>query len=188
MVITCFLVIAFCIRFPSDPLTLCQKQLAAAFMQLAIDNKTNVYPNVEGNSIKSFALIGSYIKNWETYITDYGYVPGLTADDPDDLVLMYLKKKTRRTWNGDHSPSIYSPQKWMVLPPGIYHNVFNLKPAYIPDPENYNNKFPEGGLLVETPEFRRRLQKTLGFLKENNRLYWENVIKEHTEFLNAVKE
>lgn len=71
----------------------------------------------------------------------------------------------------------------------IYHeNVFNLKPEYIPDPEHYASKFPEGGLLVETPEFKRRLNKTLKYLEDNNRPYWKNVVKEHTEFLNAIKE
>lgn len=168
--ILCILVVGFRLRYPSDPLTLCQKVLDGGFEQCKMENGTNAYPNVEGNSKKSFASAGQYMWHWEEYYAKYGYVPGLKDDDPSDLVLMYLKKKTRRTWNGDFSGSILREPKWMVIGPDFGYDL------------------PEGGRLEETSVFKTRLQRTLDFLKENERPHWETVVKEHTEFLNSIGE
>ena len=69
---------------------------------------TNAYPNVNGSGVKSLAQIepcfGAEI------IQKYSYVPGLTFDDPTNLVLMYLKKKTRHSWHGYTTHSIFSPR------------------------------------------------------------------------------
>jgi len=51
-----------------------------------------------------------------------------------------------RTWNGDHSKSVFGPKKWMVIGPNG------------PCP---NATCPEGGDVVETAEFKRRFQKDL---------------------------
>jgi len=162
------LAIGLKLRYPHDPLTLCQKQLDSAFAQWTMENGTNVYPNVEGDSRRSFALVGQYMLNGDEYYAKYGYVPGLKDDDPPELVLMYLKEKTRRTWNGDSSGSIRRKPKWMVIGP------------------SFGCDLPEGGRLEETAVFRTRLQKTLEFLQENSRPYWTNAVREHAAFLNSL--
>ena len=170
----CLLVVVFMIRSPSDPLFYCQKQFDSAFEQWKMTNGTDVYPNIEGDSRKSFAPIGAYLRGGNTLMDHYGYVAGLAYDDPSDLVLMYLKKKTRRTWNGDHSATIFTEPKWMVLGSHVWSGD--------------EREGPEGGILETTVEFKRRLRRTLEFLKENNRPNWEKVVEEHTAFLESIDE
>lgn len=161
-------------RHPQDPLRHCQKGLIAEFDFWQMDNHTNVYPNVDGDSILSFAQFGK-IPRIAEYAMDYGYIPGLHSDDPKDLVLMYLKQKTRRTWNGDRHYNRYTEKMWMVFVPNLFRAA-------------HGEDLPEGGTRETTAEFKRRLQKTFDFLKENNRLHWENIVKEHTAFMNSIKE
>ena len=121
-------------------------------------------------------LIAPYIKNGEEVLADYGYVPGLQEGDPNDLVMMYLREKTRRHWNGDHSGSFLRAPRWMVIGPDFYDDAGREEGSY------------ECGRLQTTAEFRQRLQRTLDFLKSNNRLNWTNAIKEHSAFLKTIKE
>ena len=138
-------------------------------MQWAIETgHTNDYPNVNGNGHASLSIIEPFM---DARIHQYGYVPGLHHDDPNDLVLMYMKEKTRHSWHGDRDNSIFSPPKWMVLSPDILAGSAG-----------------EGGALVETPEFKRRLQLTVIFLKENQRPDWQTVADEQTKFLNSIKQ
>jgi len=177
-VVAIFLLVgAFLIRFPRDPLYLCQKILDGGLQQWKLEAGTNVWPNVSGDSTKSFARIERFLgpAGDHAYSEAYGYVPGLRDDDPSDLIFMYLKRMTRRTWNGDHSASIFAHRKWMVLGP----NFLNFTGSA--------SDLPEGGELIETTEFRRRLHKTLTFLRENNRPHWETVIPEHSRFLYALE-
>ena len=89
--------------------------------------------------------------------------------------LLYLKKKTRRTWNGDHSASVFTQKKWFIGGPDYWWN-----------PEEEHG-LPEGGQVIDTPEFKRRLQMTLAFLQKNNRPHWDTVVKEHSAFLQTVE-
>jgi hypothetical protein len=156
-------------RFPPGPRPLCQRLLDGAFQQWSVDNShTNVYPNADGKGSASLAMIEPYFGN---NIQEYAYVPGLHYDDSTDLVLMYLKKKTRHTWHGDTKHSIFAPSRWMVLSPGVSEGTC-----------------PEGGELVDTPELKRRLLLTLAFLKDKQRPYWQTVADEQMEFLNSIKE
>jgi hypothetical protein len=164
----------FMLRHPPDPLTLCQKVLDGGFEQWKLANKTTSFPNVEGDSRKSFEAAGQYMWHWEEYYAKYGYVPGLKEDDPSDMVLMYLREKTRRSWNGDFSGSILREKKWMVIGPQV------IEMGEI-------ERCPEGGRLEETSVFKARLQKTLDFLEENKRPHWETVTREHAEFLKSVE-
>ena len=86
---------------------------------------------------------------------------------------MYLKRKTRRTWNGDHSASVFAVKKWMVLGPDFFPGRQFLG---------------EGGELVDTAELRRRFENTFEFLRNNNRPYWAVVVAEHKRFVDAVRE
>lgn len=167
------LVIGFILRFPPDPHKNCHRALDAAFDFWMKDNQTNAYPNVEGNGAASLGQIAAYCRG---DFSLYGYVPGLTRDDPKELVMLYLKKMTRRTWNGDHSATFFTKKKWFIGGPYYWWN---------PD---FEHGLPEGGQVVDTTEFKRRLQMTLDFLEENKRPYWETVVAEHTAFLKSIEE
>jgi hypothetical protein len=97
IVVLLILVAWFMLRFPSDPLVYCQKALYSAFEQWVMVNKTNVLPNVNGNGKDSLTLIGEYMPRSyaEGVPRDYGYVPGLNWDDPNDLVMMYPTRHSR---------------------------------------------------------------------------------------------
>jgi len=175
----CLLAVAFVVRFPRDPLNLCQKVLAGGLEQWKQEAGTNAWPNVDGDSAKSFAQIEDrYLSppDDHAYSSAYGYVPGLKDDDPPDLIFMYLKRKTRRTWNGDHSPTVFTRKKWMVFAPDFWSSSAPV------------GTYPEGGELVETSEFIRRFQKTLEFLRENNRPHWEATVAEQARFLNPLEQ
>jgi hypothetical protein len=84
---------------------------------------------------------------------------------------MYLKQKTRYTWHAE-TQSIFTPRRWMVISPAIISG----------------GTCPEGGELLDTPEFKKRLEMTVAFLKENQRPYWQAVAKEQSEFLKSIQE
>lgn len=90
--------------------------------------------------------------------------------------MMYLLKKTRRHWNGDHSGTLLREPKWMVIGPGFT------------DEAGLNEGCYEGGRLIGTSEFRARLQRTMDFLKANNRTNWETAVKEQTGLLASLKD
>ena len=175
--VICVLAGALAIRFPPDPLWLCQKVLDGGLQQWKQESGTNVWPNVDGDSAKSFAQIEQFTgrPGDKDYSEAYGYIPGLKDDDPPDLIFMYLKRKTRRTWNGDHSPTIFARKKWMVFAPDFWTSTMPF------------GTYPEGGELVETSEFRRRFQKTLEFLRENKRPHWQAIVAEQTRFLDSLE-
>lgn len=163
------------VRFPPDPHINCHAVLDSVLDGWLIEHNTNAYPNVNGNEAASFAVINEYYHFRGDTHSLYGYVPGLKPDDPKELVLIYLKKMTRRTWNGDHSANLFTRKKWFMGGPD-----FSWNPGE-------DRRLPEGGQLVDTAEFKRRLRMTLEFLEENDRPHWRNVVKEHTAFLKSIE-
>ena len=145
-------------------------------------NNTKVYPNVEGDMIKSLRLFGfgadTDAKDGvalfdDPRFLDYRYVPGLTADDPSDLVLFYKTTKTKFACHSDR--------------PSVWRFPFLVAKWVFAGPRHDGNEEGEGGSYWrDTPEFKRRLQKTLDFLRENKRPYWEKVVEENAEFLNSI--
>jgi hypothetical protein len=87
---------------------------------------------------------------------------------------MYLRRMTRRTWNGDHSATIFAPKKWMVIGPRFFGSQY---------PEE---SLPEGGDVVDTAELKRRFQRTFDFLRAERRPYAETIIAEHGPFVHAL--
>jgi len=167
LAISALVVATALVRFPPRPRPLCHRIIDGAFQQWALETgSTNSYPNTNGNGVASLAAVERLVG---ADIQQYGYDPGLHYDDPNDLVLMYMRKKTRHTWHGDTKHSIFSPSRWMVL-----------------SPEILNGTCPEGGELVDTPEFKRRLQLTVAFLKVRQRPYWEAVAGEQAQFLTSI--
>ena len=166
---------------PPGPHFACHRELDAAFEQwwLTTPNgrTTNalVYPNVDGSSVKSLEVVAPYIFHGMDDLRDYRYVPGLTSRDPGDVILMYVNRPSSRSWHGDMH-WFRRDKRWVVLSSGI-----SL-------PVTYGREWSELAVAITTPEFKRRLRRTIDYLKENNRPNWQTVEKEHGAFLNTIKE
>lgn len=96
------------------------------------------------------------------------YIQGLKGRDPADLVMMYRKSKTN--WRSHTSSGFGWQPRWVVSGPC---------------PCGHWGGSEEGWL--QTAELARRLRKTLEFLKENKRPYWEETVKEHEPFLRELE-
>jgi hypothetical protein len=151
------------------PHPMCHRLVVGGFQQWMLETgQTNeVYPNASGSGSNSLAMIERFVG---PEIRQYGYVAGLSETDSADLVLMYMKTKTAYTWHADHSHTMFSSRHWMVISPGIV-----------------GGGCPEGGALLDTPEFKRRLERTIAFLKVHQRPYWQFVAEEHSNFLNSLE-
>ena len=166
-----FLSVVALVIVQSGPRPACHRALDGAFqIWMREVSHSNVYPNANGVGSNSLTMMVEY---FGPDIQRYEYVPGLTCEDPKDLVLMYLKTKTHYSWHGDTAHTIFSPQRWMVLSPEFFED---------------EDSCPEGGQLLDTPEFKRRVQMTVAFLKEHQRPNWEVVAKEQSDFLNSIQE
>ncbi len=168
-------------RHKFDSYPCCHKALDNAFDQWMMESKTNAYPNLNGDSVKSLAAVMPWVGRVKERVSEqYAYIPGLKPDDQNqapDLVLLYMKKKTRFYW---HEPRAVAPEPmWMVIAPGFYSG----------DPqanEEHNRVYAEPGCLWDTAEFKRRFRRTLDYLRENKRPHWESIVKEQEKILDAI--
>jgi hypothetical protein len=162
---------------PPGPNFVCHRLLDAGLHEWMIETTNKVqYPNVAGSSRRSLAVLVPYLGLNTNALRDYMYVPGLHSDDPENLILFYVKEPARRTWHGDSYWSL-KPKRWIVLNPQMS----------IPDSDSSR----AGGEVCEaisTAEFKDRLRITLDYLKRNNRLNWESIEKEQAQFLNSIPE
>ena len=140
-------------------------------------NDSQPFPNVNGRSRESLAALRDGMdgyRQWDESSRHYNYVPGLREDDPGDLVLMYYNQPTRWTWHGQ-LPTIFAEKKWIIIPVDF---TTGMRPRS--GPGEYSER-------VSPEEFRRRLQRTLDYLRTNNRPYWQTVVAEHTKFLESIE-
>jgi hypothetical protein len=102
----------------------------------------------------------------------YRYIQGLGLNDPADLIVMY--RKTKSHWLYHHRSWDYYVEepKWLVMGPQT--------------PGHWATESDNG--FIETAELRRRIRRTLDFLKEKKRPYWEQTVKEHKPFLDKLDE
>ena len=144
----------------------CHKALDSAFRHwMLVTSHSNTYPNSAGQGSNSLEMINDFFGG---DMHQYKYVPGLMTDDPKDLVLMYMR--TSYSWHGDASHTIFSPRHWLVLSPNILSGTC-----------------PEGGDLLDMTEFKKRLERTIAFLKEHQRPYWPTVEQEQSNFLTTIR-
>jgi len=141
---------------------------------------SGAYPNVGGVSEKSIIEIASYFPKSAKgeaakMLCEYSFVPGLRESDPENLILMYMKRQTRYTWHGD-TRVIRNKPMWIAFAPGL------------DPPADDNKRCPEAARKLNTQEFKARLQATLDYLRKNNRPYWTNVAREHGSFLDSIKD
>jgi hypothetical protein len=167
-VLALFAVTPFVLR--SGPRPICHVLIDGALQQWMLETgHTNDYPNAAGVGSNSLAMIQPFIGQ---EIQQYEYVPGLRWDDSKELVLMYMRSQTHYTWHGDAAHAVFSPRRWMVLSPNFPNN----------------GTCPEGGELLDTPEFKRRLETTISFLRNHQRPYWQTSFKEQSDFLKSIKD
>ena len=102
----------------SGPRPLCHRAIDGAFQQWMVEtgHTNGIYPNANGIGSNSLAMVERYFGH---DIHQYAYVPGLSCDDPKNLLLMYLRAQTHYTWHGDTEHTIFSPRRWMVVSPDI---------------------------------------------------------------------
>ena len=163
---------------PPGPDFVCHRLLDGALQQWMLETTNGVtFPNVDGSSSRSLALVIPYVDQRDTNVLrDYMYVPGLRSDDPDNLILFYLREPSRRTWHGD-THWFSGPKRWVVLNPRMS----------FPDSDSGR----VGGELCEAISpagFKDRLRATLEYLKRNERPGWEAAEQEHMRFLSSIQE
>ena len=144
---------------------------------MAMEENSNVYPNIEGDRIKSFNAIGELSLPMDSW--NYSYIPGLREGDPNDLVLFYMNEKTRYKAHFDRPillVSLMRKPQWMVIAPGFPRGDMS-------DPQ----EGLESGRLEDTPVFISRLKKTIDYLEENNRPNWQQVKKEYLKIIEEIK-
>lgn len=158
---------------PPGPHFTCHRALDGTFDQWKIaTGSSNWYPNVGGKAPQSLAVLNPYLFKADE-LRDYRYVPGLRSDDPEELVLLYVKEPTRRKWHGD--TRWFRKQKgWVVLNPQ--------------SKSGEGDRWSEVAEWIPTDEFTNRLVRTLQFLAENERPHWTNVVQEHSVFLQSLQE
>lgn len=133
----------------------------------------NAFPNVMGSGVLSLQQIATKCGYFdERLIRNYVYVPGLRGSDPDDLVMLYMKRPTRYYWHGYARP--FRDPMWLVFSPGFNYCPTNAESC------------AERGQRMDTQELERRLRLTLAFLKNNDRPYWTNVVAEQEAFLKTI--
>ncbi len=120
-------------------------------------------------------------KHWPT---EYRYVPGLQKGDPSDLVLAYFVKPTRYLHHGSPG-TIFTEKKWIIVPLDFAGSHGSLTAGQPPRNMGLTGECSEN---VSLAEFRQRLQKTLDYLRDNNRPHWQTVVEEHTKFLDSIPE
>ena len=170
LIILAILSVAKIIFIPPGPNLVCHRALDGAFNEWMIENHTNTYPNVEGDSSKSVSIIEPFFSPRTNDLQDYIYIPGFRPEDPANLVMMYVKEKSRRDWHGS-SATIFREKKWVVIAPG----------------------FPIGSVgecndWIDTSQFKARLKTTIEFLKENKRPFWQNIVEKQKIFLDSIKD
>ncbi len=153
----------------------CHKVVDTALHNWQDANQSKVFPNVNGDSSQSLAALTQYLGG-EDLSDRYMYVPGLSRDDPGELVLMYLPQPTRWTWHGQ-KPSVFEVKAWLIVP-------VDMK-TYGPDRDAGPGEFSE---RVSLTEFQQRLQATLEFLEEQKRPDWQTIVRQHSGFLEQLPE
>jgi len=166
------------ISLPTGSRPWCQKQFDPALIQwMMADGQTNwqqragTYPNAEGREKESIALFGAYVKGGDRIGEDYGYVPGLCESDRDDLVLMYMKRRTRYRdgWvDGyeDECVQIFTKEDF------AYHKVSvafwqtdeNDEPAYVTEP--YPGTFTPANVKKDQDFYTSDLEFTNGAIQD----------------------
>lgn len=149
---------------------ICHKQIYVALRAWLDERQTGAFPNVAGDGRKSLAAI--LPPHFEKSAAHYRYVPGLREGDPGDLVLMYIDRPTRWVWHGP-PPTIFEEKAWIVVPVDFASGLRRPSGA------------GELSERVTEEEFHARLRRTIDFVRDQRRPYWETVVAEHETVLSS---
>jgi hypothetical protein len=167
--------IRFLLDWSGQPV--CHKNLMFACEGWTEAQETKAFPNING--IGRDSLVELHDQYPGANLEDrYGYVAGLYKGDPGDLVLMYVNQPTRWVWHG-MPKTIFTKQAWIVVPVDFTMGMYSER----------ETKITGGGECSETlssEQFRTRLQRTLDYVRTNNRPNWQIVVAEHTKFLESL--
>jgi hypothetical protein len=158
----------------------CHKQIMLGFTGWIAGNGmnpntlNNPFPNVGGDGRDSLAAIHKEMCEQMEWAHGYGYIPGLRQDDPGDLVLMYFNRPTRWTMHV-MPPTIFTPKEWILIP--VDFTYFGSRTPSGPG---------EASEPVSANEFKKRLKKTIDFIRENKRPHWQAIVAEQTKFLDSI--
>jgi len=176
------LIAGFRLLHDFENMPLCGKQTYIEVMNWFDRGKRRALPNVEGLSADLLAkLKGEDSQNTDEWNEKYQYVPGLRLGDPGDLVLMYMKVPTRWHHHAAGAPSVFDEHKWILVPLDFTHVGENTK--------RVDREMPNIGECFERvsiDELKARLRKTLKFLEDTNRPYWQTVVAENKAFLEST--
>jgi hypothetical protein len=181
-----FLLIRFVI-FDWEAKPFCHKQITLGLMMLTNDQASALFPNIEGSSLRSMETMADVLIVTNLIFPDYNYIPGLRGDDPNDLVLFYFNRPTR--WRLHVKPETrWTAKTWIVLPINPYVARFGDegRGKRIGSGPRQIRGYGEESESLTTEQFTNRLIATLDFLRTNNRPHWQEVVKEHTAFLQSV--
>jgi len=160
-----------------DPHFICHRELFGAFAVWQTEaTNTQWYPNIDGDQSRSLAVLESSESGICQKLSDYRYVPGLRNGDPDDLIMLYVNRPSRRTWHGD-GHFLRLRKRWVVLGPSMMSRG-----------ASFTAEWSECGEALSTTDFKRRLSHTLDYLRENNRTNRACVIQDHGAFLRTVQD
>lgn len=177
--IACY--IYFVLDWQAKPL--CHKQLLLGLENWLDQNRATIAPNVNGRSDDSFAAMSKELgdevdRQWPT---QYRYVPGLQKGDPGDLVLAYFVQPTRYQHHATQ-PTVFDEKSWIIIPLD-FTGFCSLTQGQGGREMEATGECSEN---VSLAVFRRRLTKTLDYLRDNERPHWETVVEEHSKFLDSI--
>lgn len=164
----------FCFILDWSGRPFCHKQYNLAFRIWMDERGTNAFPNINGLSADSLMAIREEMGGGTRWSEHYNYVPGLHQDDPGQLVLLYFDAPTRWTWHGP-APTIFTERAWIVVPVDFASDFSRARFG--------------GGEMSErltTEQFKQRLSETVEFVRTNARPHWQEIVAEHTEFLESI--
>jgi hypothetical protein len=153
----------------------CHKQHYLGFQIWMEEHKTDAFPNDSGLSSNSLMAIRDGMGGGTLWSEHYRYVPGLHQDDPGHLILLYFDRPTRWTWHGP-PPTIFVERAWIVVPVDFAQDSSRPRLG--------------GGEMSErltTEQFKQRLGETIEFIRTNARPHWQEIVAEHTRFLESIE-
>lgn len=156
----------------ADPI--CHKNLFFAILNWQEKRATRYFPNIDGSSAASIEVLEE-LSVYRQLKSHYSYVPGLNRDDPEGLVLFYINRPTR--WTSHVStPWIFTSKEWILVPVDMEWKSSRSDAG----PGEFSER-------VSFDEFRKRLRKTLDYIKTKQRPNWETIVKQHTDFLDRTE-
>jgi hypothetical protein len=94
---------------------------------------------------------------------------------------MYVDRPTRWTWHGA-PPTKFKEKAWLIIPVDFTNaQRYGTNGEIIP-----THEVGEDSERLSTDEFKARLQKTIDFVRTNQRPNWQTIVAEHSTVLQTL--